>query len=229
MIKRATGKKKKVAAKKKEKKWATSKENRLSCVIETGRVSLWVSVCVWQREALRHFPWGGQDRDQCQWVKSDTSFTSSVHTHTHTHPPDPVNRTHRGTVSDRQQQTMKPRWDSHPPEGQYKGVSLSLTHTHTHSPHPCLTNSTPSYSYSHSWTLSLSLSLSLRHNGRVSHTSGAELAVASSPCQGKQSWPSSGLRHGSIYKQQQGSPSAGFHQRAASPYCFRSGRTSVCG
>ena len=56
----------------------------------------------------------------------------STHTHTHTHTPDPVNRTHRGTVSDRQQQTMKPRWDSHPPEGQYKGVSLSLTHTHTH-------------------------------------------------------------------------------------------------
>ena len=161
MIKRATGKKKKVAAKKKEKKWATSKGNRLSCVIETGRVSLWVSVCVWQREALQHFPWGGQDRDQCQWVKSDTSFTSSVHTHTHTHPPDPVNRTHRGTVSDRQQQTMKPRWDSHPPEGQYKGVSLSLTHTHTHTALTPASQTThpPTATHIHEHCLSLSPSL----------------------------------------------------------------------
>lgn len=54
------------------------------------------------------------------------------------------------------------------------------------------------------------LSFSLRHNGRVSHTSGAELALASCRCQEKQSWLPSVLHAALFINNNKSRPPQGF-------------------
>lgn len=172
------------------------------------RVGLLVFLWVWQRGGGSWtLPMGTQDRDECQWVNFDTSFTSSIQTHTHTNWEMSISNVER--TEEYESRGVKERTPLTKLTGQLTVIDKGKQWNHVQTPtllkdntrvsHPCHTHSPPflrhnvrscqTLAFINNVSLFLfhPLSLSLRNNGRVSQTSWAELAVASSPCQEKQS------------------------------------------
>lgn len=186
---------------------------RIRLRLHTSLVSVPLSVCgslcvkKTEEEVLEHFPWGH---------KTETSVSGSTLTHpslpqyTYTLSDAFCSYQVWKWVKECESRGVKERTLSTKLTGELTMIdkdkqwnyvqtptllkdntSLSLTHTHT--------TFTPASQTAHPLKdthIHVSFgfnppppppSLPLRDNGRVSHTSGAELAVASSPCQGKQS------------------------------------------